>query len=307
MMNPSQVRVVDPILTTVVQGYKNPEFVGDALFPAVPVAVSGGRVLEFGKESFIASNTRRAPGGPTKRISFGYEGKPYALENNSLEAPVPREWMRDASKVPGINLGTRAVNLTMRVNRLNLEIEQAGLATNPANYPTANKVTLSGTDKWSDPAAKPVGIINEGKEAVRQAIGVYPNTLLLGPQAFTPLTECPAILERFKYTSSDSITADMLAGLFQLNRVVVGTAVQSTEAGVMSDVWGNYAVLAYVPPAPSQMEEPSYGYTYTMEGHPMVETPYWDANAKSWVYGVSYERAPVLSGIASGYLIVNPG
>ena len=39
----------------------------------------------------------------------------------------------------------------------------------------------------------------------------------------------------------------------------------------------------------------------------MVETPYWDANSKSWVYGVSYERAPVLSGIASGYLIVNPG
>lgn len=305
-MNPSQVRIVDPILTTVVQGYKNPEFVGDALFPAVPVAVSGGKIIEFGKESFLAYNSQRAPGGPTKRISFGYQGKPFSLENHALEAPVPREYQRDAAKVPGINLGTRAVNLTMRANKQTLEIQQAALATDAANYPTANKITLSGTDKWSNAASKPVSIINAGKEAVRQAIGVYPNVLLLGAQAFTPLKDNPSILERFKYTSRESITAEMLAALFDLDKVVVGKAVQATDAGVMSDVWGNSAVLAYVPSSPSQMEEPSYGYTYTMEGHPLVETPYYDPNAKSWIYGVTYERAPVLSGIAAGYLISNP-
>lgn len=305
-MNISQVRVVDPVLTTVVQGYKNPEFVGDALFPAVPVGVSGGKIIEFGKESFLAYNSQRAPGGATRRISFGYQGKPFSLENHALEAPVPREYQRDAAKVPGINLGTRAVNLTMRANKQTLEIQQAALATDAANYPTANKITLSGTDKWSNAASKPVSIINAGKEAVRQAIGVYPNVLLLGAQAFNPLKDNPSILERFKYTSKESITAEMLAALFDLDKVVVGKAVQATDAGVMSDVWGNFAVLAYVPSSPSQMEEPSYGYTYTMEGHPLVETPYYDNNAKSWIYGVTYERAPVLSGIAAGYLISAP-
>ncbi len=98
----------------------------------------------------------------------------------------------------------------------------------------------------------------------------------------------------------------MLAKAFDIERVVVGKAVTSDGAGVISDVWGNNAVLAYVPGAPSGMEEPSYGYTYTMTGHPLVEEAYYENNAKSWIYGVGFERAPVLSGITSGYLIQTP-
>jgi hypothetical protein len=306
MMNPSQARVIDPILTTVVQGYKNPEFVGGALFPRVPVPVSGGQILEFGKESFLAYNTRRAPGGGTKRISFGYLGKPYAVENHALEAPVPREHLRDAGKIPGINLGTRAVNLVMRAEGLGLEIQQAALATDASQYGANNKITLSGTDKFSDDTSKIFATFDDAKEAVRSSCGMYPNVAAFGPKAFKATKRHAAVVDRFKYTSKESITPEMLAGVLELGRVVVGQAVKASDAGAMSDVWGNYIVLAYVPPAPSQAEEPSYGYTYTLEGHPMVETPYWDSNSKSWIYGVVDERVPVLSGIASGFLIINP-
>lgn len=64
-------------------------------------------------------------------------------------------------------------------------------------------------------------------------------------------------------------------------------------------------ILAYAPATPSGMEEPSYGYTYTMKGHPFVEQGRWDGDTRSWVHGVSYERVPVLSGITAGYLIQN--
>lgn len=305
-MNPTQVRVVDPILTTVVQGYRNQEFVGCALFPSVPVTVSGGKIIEFGKEHFLAYNTRRAPGGDVKRITFGYAGKPYSLENHALDASVPREHMRDASQVPGINLGTRAVNLTMRVLTLSLELEQAELATNAALYGVNNKITLSGTDKFSDDASDIFGTFDDAKEAVRSACGMYPNVAIFGPKAFKAAKRHAKVVERFKYTSKESITADMLAGQLDLEKVVVGKAVKASDAGVMSDVWGNYIVLGYVPSQASQMEEPSYGYTYTLEGHPMVETPRYNDTARSWLYGMSYERAPVLSGIASGFLIINP-
>ena len=39
----------------------------------------------------------------------------------------------------------------------------------------------------------------------------------------------------------------------------------------------------------------------------MVEVPYYDNNAKSWIYGVGYERAPQLTGITAGFLIQNAG
>ena len=94
----------------------------------------------------------------------------------------------------------------------------------------------------------------------------------------------------------------MLAALLELDQVVEGQSMTTNDAGEFQDVWGNYAVLAYVPQSPGGFEEPSFGYTYTMKGHPFVEEPYWENNVKSWIYGVTYERAPVLAGMSAGFL-----
>lgn len=302
----SQVRVINPILSSVIQGYRQAGLVGEALFPRVSVEVSGGQILEFDKSSFMQYNSARAPGAATRRISFGYMGKPFALLNHALEAPVAREFLRDASIVPGVDLGQRATQTVMRAMLLQLEIEQATLATNAALYPAPNKVALVGAAKWSDPASNPSTQIEQYKDAVRQACGVMPNVLVLSAQAFRTVKAHPQILDRLKYTGRDSVTTDMLATLWDLEKVVVGNAVRSDDLGVISDVWGNNAVLAYVPQATLGMEEPSFGYTYVMGGHPLVEEPYYENNSKSWIYGVGFERAPVLSGISSGFLIQNP-
>ncbi|WP_165905241.1 hypothetical protein [Rhodovulum euryhalinum] len=47
--------------------------------------------------------------------------------------------------MPGIDLGKRAVNLVMDALTLTLEIEQAELALDPANYPVENQLTLAGS------------------------------------------------------------------------------------------------------------------------------------------------------------------
>lgn len=303
-MNNQQVRVIDPILSNVAQGYTHPEHVGFALFPRVPVKQRGGQIIEFGRDSFKRYNTRRAPGSSTKRLQFGYEGKPFALVQDALEGKVPWEHMQDANQVPGIDLGTESTNEVMNILSLALEIEQAEIATNAANYGADHKVTLSGTDRWTDDASDPAKQIREYREAVRAAIGIRPNIMEVSAAGFNALCEHPKVLERFKYTSSDSVTADMLAKLFNLRRIVVGEAVYMNEgSSAMVDVWGNAAVLAYVPDQISSRRQPSFGYTYALEGHPIVEEPYNDRNAKSWIYPVTYERTPVLSGIESGFLI----
>lgn len=305
-MSQSQVRVINPILTNVVQGYRQQNLVGDLLFPRVPVEISGGQVLEFDKAAFMQYSTARAPGGATRRIQFGYLGKPFALFNHGLEAPVPREFLRDAKVMPGIDLGTRAVNLVMRTMLLTLEIDQATLATNAASYGANSKIALAGGSKWSDPGSDPTTQIVAYKNQVRAQCGVYPNVCVLSAQAYAALQTHPKILDRIKYTGRDSVTTELLAKLWDLDKVEVGAAVKADDGGNFSDVWGNNAVLAYVPQASLGMEEPSYGYTYVLRGHPLVEEPYYDNNAKSWIYGVGFERAPVLSGITSGFLIQNP-
>ena len=305
-MSASQVRVIDPVLTEIAQGFRHAEHVGHTLFPQVPVQVSGGQVLEFGKESFKLYQTRRAPGAATKRVQFGYLGKGFALVQDALEGQVPREYMRDAARAPGVDLGQRAVSGVLRALSLTLEYDQAQIATTAGNYDADHKVALSGADQWSDGASDPAGDIDIGKEAVRSTVGIYPNTLVLSAQAFNAVKEHPKVVERFKYTSRDSVTPDMLAALWNLEQVSIGKAVAFDDAGNDIDIRGNNAVLAYVPKSSSGMEDPSFGYTYTMQGHPLVEKPYYENNAKSWIYPVSFERLPVLTGILSGYLIQNP-
>lgn len=309
-LNQNTARVIDPVLSGIAQGYRHAERVGHVLFPAIPVLQRGGKVIEFGRESFFDYKAVRAPGANVKTIQFGYEGKPYALTQYTLDAVAPREHIQEAQAVPGIDLGKRAVNTVMDSLTLSLEVEQAKIATDPANYGDNNKLALVGSGRWADPDSDPVTDIEDAKDQVRTTCGVEPNRMVAAKKAFRALKTHPKIVERFKYTTAESITARMLAGLFDLEEFVVGRATYLDDPASdapFKEAWGEDAVLAYVPSQNAAMEQPSYGYTYTLTGHPFVEQPRWEGGQRSWLYGVTYERQPVLTGIASGFLFKNAG
>lgn len=297
-------RVVDPILTNHARGYSHPDRIAHVLFPRVSVPVRGFKRIEFGKESFRLYSTRRAPGARTKEIVFGYEGKPASLDQYALDAIVPREHVQEAERGPGINLQMEAVSVVQDVMSLDAEVQAATLATNASNYSAGNKETLSGTDQWDHASSKPKVVINEAKEAVRKKIGREPNTLVLGPGAYRALDDHPAILDKIKYTSSESISLDLLKRYFQVDEVVVGRSIfVEGDESEFTDVWGNYAVLAYVPRGgAASVRVPSYGYTYQLDGHPFAEPMAFDRNRKSWVAGVTDERSPELVGAEAGFL-----
>lgn len=304
MPNLAQQRVIDPILSNIALGFRHPEHVGQFLFPVVPVTVAGGKIIEFDKSGFRLYNTARAPGTKAKRIQFGHQGKPYAVENHALDAIVPREHQRDANNVPGIDLATRAVNLVMKAGSLVLENQQAGIATNAANYDANHKVTLAGTDQWNDYAnSNPIADVKAGREAVRSSIGMYPNVIMISAKVMASLEDHPVILDKIKYTQTGVVTAELLASLFKIKKVIVGQAIAFDDNDTPIDLWGKDVVLAYVPEQTTGMEEPSYGYTYQMAGHPMVEEPYFDRDSRSWIYGTTHERVGVLTGITAGFVI----
>lgn len=164
---------------------------------------------------------------------------------------------------------------------------------------------MAGAEQWSDPDSDPAADIDAAKDAVRARIGVEPNNMVLSKPGFTALKNHRKIKDQFKYTSSESITVAMLAAFFELEKLAVGKSVildSADEDAGFSDVWGNDAVLAYVPTDTMGFEEPSYGYTYRLKGHPFVEQPYWDNSKKSWVYGVTFDRLPLLTGVDAGFL-----
>ncbi len=306
-MTPGQARAIDPVLTTVAQGYQNNEYVASSLFPRVNVNKRGGRIITFGKEDFMLYATQRAPGTNRKRVQFGYSGDPYALLDYDLEGMLPLENQEEAigADGPGIDLSVMTVQKTQNIMELRLEKASADLARNAANYSASNKTALSGTSRWSDygGTSNPIKDVEAAKEVVRKSTGKRPNTITMGAQVFAALKQHPVIVERIKYTGRDVATVELLASLFDVARVFVGDAVFANDAGAFSDVWGNDLVVAYT--ELGTMRDgglPSYGYTYNLAGYPLVEEPYDERNANSWIYPVKRVEAPVIAGALAGFL-----
>lgn len=304
-MNSRQAQVIDPILSTQARGYTNQDFIGHLILPFADIPNRSMKVIRFGKDSFRRyMDTRRAPGSQTKRLQFGYASDPVALKQEALEALVPDEISADAQRVPGIDLASVSINAVQDVIALGREVEIASLVRNPANYDVNHKVALAGSDKWSHPDSDPAADVSEGREAVRRSIGRYPNKMAIGPDVFSALSKHPKIVERFKYTSSESITAVMLAKYFNLDEVVVGKAVALAESApdtaLADDIWANDATLFFS--TGSNFLVPAFGYTYRLAGYPLVEQPYYERPNKSWVYPVTEEFRPYLVGAEGGFL-----
>lgn len=304
-MTPGGARVIDPILTSIARGFKQAEFVGSALFPTVPVGQRGGKVLSFSTEDFKLYSTQRAPGSNTKRVQYGHSSISYSLEDHGLEGVVPEELMQEASAVPGIDLARVAIMKTQRIIGMRLEKAQADLAQTSGNYTVSNTAALSGTDQWSHASSDPAGKIEAAKEFVRSKIGLRPNVMVMGPAVFTALMNNPQVRDRLKYTTTQSLTTDMLAAWFGFRRVLVGDGVYnaSDASSDFTDIWGKNVIIAYTDMSGlADMGVPTFGYTYQLSGYPIVETPYQERNAKSWIYPVTDVVAPVIAGNAAAYL-----
>ncbi len=307
-MTPSGARVVDPVLSSIAQGNVNSEMIASALFPSVLVPQRGGRIITFGKEDFMLYGSQRAPGENTKRVQFGYGAGNYALVDYGLEGQVPIEVLQEGQAGPGIDHAAMAVRKVSNIMALRLEKQAADIARTAASYAAANKITRTSTAQWSDltsGVSDPVNDIEVAKEAIRAATGKRPNTITMGAAVMSKLRQHPKVLDRIKYTGRDVATPELLAALFGVQRVLVGDAIFSNDAGTaFTDVWGKDVVVAYTElGSVADMGAPSYGYTYTLSGYPLAEEAYYDRNTKSWVFPVTRAEAPVLASASAGYLI----
>lgn len=302
-MSTSQVRVIDPILTNHSRGYTQTGFIGGQLFPDAPMASRAAKRIEFGRESFKRYKIARAPGTQIAQVSFGYEGKPVNLRQYALAAVTPVEHQEEAQAVPGIDLLSTNIDTVLAVIALEKEIQQAAIARNASIYAVTNKTALVGAAKWSDPASKPSKAVSAGKEVIRGRTGRRPSVLALGAAVAAALKEHPDVIDRFKYTRSDTVSDEMLAKYFDVSKVLVGDAIIDDEMGNTMDVWGNDAILAYVPQSGTpNINIPSYGYTYQLAGYPFVKPTYFERGINSFMNDVFDEWSPEAVGPDAGFL-----
>ena len=318
-MTAAQIRLAqNPILTNLLLGMGQGSMVANALFPALPQALSSVALAKIGDERFKRYNLRRAPGTTTKRVEIKYEGVTYSVAQYSVEVPMPRELLREADESRRLNVGNYldvsriAITTASDILGLDYEIEVATLATTSGTYASGHVTALSGGTKWSASTGTPVTDIRAASSVIRKKIGKKPNTLTLSPDAKDALIGNPEVRAYLPLSQMGPPTMDQLKMILEVENIVVGDAVWKSNAGVGADVWGNNAILAYVPTiggngsANISLAQPAFGFTNVIEGHPFAETPDFDRGTKSWIYGATYERRPNVAYNTAAFLFTNP-
>jgi hypothetical protein len=306
----SQERVVDPVLTSLLFGYTNAEFVGNQLFPYVPTVKEAGYVPMFGKEAFLNLNTERALRSASNEIPVEARSS-FHFDLTEHDAAYPMDYREAEEDI--LNLETYAAMRAQSAVLLRHEILASALATNAANYSANNKIDLSakGNFKFSNYLqSTPLDIVNVGQQAIKQGIVKEANMMIISGYVWYKIRRHPALLEMVKYTQRGVLTHDLVADLFNVKpeNFFVADAMVSDDAGNLTYVWGNNIVIAYVAPMANNAQrtyfEPTFGYTFRKDGFPQADKYFKDGGKVQFVRATDLFESAIL-GQNAAYLIEN--
>jgi hypothetical protein len=325
MMNLDQVRVVDPILTQLAQGYKNSDGVATFFAPAVSMNVRAGRTLVFGKEAFAAQSFLRSPGTNILKIQNEFGTRSFALRQEAISWQIAEEVAAEA-KNGAAAIDLRAYAAKDAANRLqqSWEIQVATKVQDTAEYETGNVLDLAsyngGADQFNSPTADIEVLMDEAKEQVRSQIGIYPQKLVLSPDAFNALKRNKRIRDFMQ--RGVLVNEKTLAEIFGLDEIRVARRLKlNQETGVLENIYNNVAVLFYhpssatdgfVPALDANYGTPAYAYTYTLAGYPLAVPERFNMDRRVFEGDILVERSFELVGmgetgkVGAGFIFNNP-
>lgn len=275
--NSSSVHVNAP-LTNVSIAYiqSAADFISDKVFPVVPVDKQSDIYWVYTKNDWFRDEaSKRAPATESKGSGYNLDSSnTYYAHVWAFHKDVADQVRANADF--GIDVDRDAT--TFVTQRLMLRREREWHANNfvtgkwGKDYAGVANGEVPGTSfrKWSDfTGSDPVNDVKVGRMYIKSITGFRPNTLVLQEEVFETLKLHPDIIDRYKYTNSSVITADMLARLFEVDRILVSGAVYATNneggTGAYSFVGGKGALLCYSAPNPGLLV-PSAGYTFAWKG-----------------------------------------
>ena len=263
---------IDKVLTNISLGYQNNAFVGQVLFPQVSVAKQSDLYYEFGHEAWTppVGGDSRAPGTEANEVpGLAVSTSSYFCTEHSLQIAVTDEERQNAD----VPLAPDRDGTELITSQLMLEREQAiaTKVTTAANYKTGLTTTLSGTAQWSDlDDSSPITDVRTGMRAVMAEIFKEPNLAVIPYKVMSYLEDNDKIINRIKYSMPGVLTADLIAGVLGVEKVVVPGAGYNTanpgQTTSLSYLWGNDVVLAYVPER-AGLKIPAFGYEFVW-GYP---------------------------------------
>ena len=269
--------VINPELTAIAVGYKNPDvaLIADQVLPRVPTAETFTYTVYDTAQAYTLPATEVGRRSEPNVVTFGGTAVTDSVKDYGLDDPVPQRDIDAFASMPkpptGGPIDPLQLSTMMLSGLLDLarEIRVADVVFNAANYNADKQATLSGTSQWSDYVNSDP--LSDLLSALDKPL-LRPDTLTLGQDVWTVLRQHPKIVQAIYKTNqgAGTVTKQMLADILEIRQVLVGAGWVNTarkgQAPAFARVWGKNAALTFSSAGAAQMFQPVWGWTATWGG-----------------------------------------
>ena len=298
----------NPVLTQTATKFMHNanEFVGRVLFPFFFTGEQAAQYYVFDRENAlnIPTDIQRAPGTGYSRSVMKLSDDSYACKEYGHEEPV--DDIEKAKYASALDADRAAVVRGTNIIMVNHELRSYALATG------AGVATSSPGTKWDAAGGDPIGDVKASREVIHDNCGMDPNLLVIGRDVFNVLSELDVILQKIKYVQKGIVTADLLAPIFGVDRVVVAGVVKNNAAEGQTispaKIWGESVVLAHVNSA-QDLKAPNFGRTFAWNKNTgrngVLVKSYREEKINSDIHRVTQDVSEKLVGAECGYHLSN--
>jgi len=249
-------------------------FAAADIFPICPVEKQSDAYVVYDTGDFLRDEAaERAPGTESRGGNYDIDTTPtYTCRNYAFHKDVDDDVAANADKP--IDPYKDAMQYCIQ----KLLIKRERIFINnfvKAGVWSTNLTGVSGTPstnqfkQWAASGSTPVKDVDSWCNTIEGLTGEWPNVLAIAPDVLSALKSNSDIISRIQYTQKGIITTDILAELFDIEKVVVLRGVyNNAKKGATTAVTrmtSAQALLAYAAPRPST-ENYSAGYMFAWKG-----------------------------------------
>ena len=286
MPNPSQADLhVNVPLTNVSIAYmqKANAYIADKVFPRVPVSKQSDLYWKYSKSDWRRTEVqKRAPGTESAGVGWRVDTDNYFAHVYAVHKDIDDQVRANADSNWRLDKDATAFITNQMLLKRDLDWAESYFK---AGVWATDKTGVSGAPadatefkQWNDAASDPINDVAQWQIDQIELTGFKANTLVIGSHVLKELKNHPDILDRIKYTQKGIVTTDLLATLFDVDRVLVSYATKTDVAEVndarTQDAAATFefvvnpksALLAHTASSPSLMT-PTAGYIFTWNGY----------------------------------------
>jgi hypothetical protein len=272
-------QIYNPVLTNLARDYSPDGLVADQLSPEVPIATETFQYNVWeAYHSFATDVDDTTPDRTeTREIDISLTQEQATAEEHALKISVSDREQRQG-RATGIDPRRAKTRLLERRIALAKEVRVANILRKTTNGGQLN-LGAAPSNNWNVDLGTIEDDIRIAKEAVYDAIGIEPNTIVIPYKVANAISIQQDIREIFKYTvdgrellgAGPNILPPEIWGL----RTIIPRSRKVTNAlgqtNAFTDVWGDDVRVLYVNPQPD-LEDPSVLYTFRIPGTEAVTT-----------------------------------